>query len=112
MNEKYTIISLKCKLETSQSKVRMMTEHLKKTMAWDDYCYKWDLCPCNGVFNDSGIHEEDCDHIDEQDDSAAIDAEIAQWDAEQNKPLTEEEIVLSEFEEELHDYIINGDDEQ
>ena len=110
MNDKYTIISLKCKLETSQSKVRAMTEYLKKTMAWNDYCYEWDLCPCNGVFNDSGIHEEDCDHIDEQDDSAEIDAEIAQWDAEQNKPPTELEIVLSEFEDEFHD-IITGDEQ-
>tara|TARA_R110000823_G_scaffold105216_2_gene223585 strand:+ start:521 stop:730 length:210 start_codon:yes stop_codon:yes gene_type:complete len=68
MNEKYTIISLKCKLETSQTKVRMMTEYLKKTMAWHDYCYEWELCPCNGESEDSGIHEEDCGHFSEDDE--------------------------------------------
>ena len=68
MNEKYTIISLKCKLETSQTKVRMMTEYLKNAMAWHDYCYAFELCPCNGVCEDSGIHEEDCAHFGEDDE--------------------------------------------
>ena len=46
-----------------------------------------------------------CPYCVEDAEVVKVMIEIDEWDAEQNKPLTEEEIVLSEFEDEIHEYI-------
>jgi hypothetical protein len=66
----------------------------------DGYCY------------DRGAYEgfKQSGHDADREEQEKIDAEVAEWEAEQNKPLTELEIVLSEFEDEFHD-IITGDEQ-
>lgn len=59
-----------------------------------------DMAKCNG----EPITE--CPYCIDAGETAKVVAEIAKWDAEQNKPLTEEEIVFSEFEEGLHEAIL------
>ena len=61
------------------------------------------------VWNAHPLNEgEDGETHDDLEDAelAKVNAEIAEWDAEQNKPPTEEEIALSEFEDEFAEHIL------
>jgi hypothetical protein len=61
----------------------------------EDYDIVWNALPLNEQPLDMG----------ENDELVKVNAEIAEWDAEQNKPLTEEEIALADFEDEFAEHI-------